>query len=84
MTELLDQGMAGRVRTGAGGDPVAVRLEDRWRAVARTLNRWVVETDWWREPVRREYRRCLVDGGDCLELCRELGSTEWSVVRRYD
>ncbi|HEX3606159.1 MAG TPA: hypothetical protein VH134_09570 [Candidatus Dormibacteraeota bacterium] len=84
MTELLDDRGVGEVRGGAGGDPVAVRLEGGWRTVARTLNRWVVETDWWREPVRREYRRCLVDGGDCLELCRELGTARWTVVRRYD
>jgi hypothetical protein len=83
MTELLDAG-EGEVRTAPDGSPVAVRTGGGWREVTRTVNRWVVETDWWRTPVRREYRRCLVAGGDCLELCRELGSPRWSVIRRYD
>ena len=83
MTELLDPG-EGEVRLAADGGPAAVRTGGRWREVTRTVNRWVVETDWWRVPVRREYRRCLVAGGDCLELCRELDSPHWSVVRRYD
>ncbi len=63
MTELLDGHGVGEVRAGAGGDPAAVRLGGGWRPVTHTLNRWVVDTDWWRTPVRREYRRCLVDGG---------------------
>jgi hypothetical protein len=83
MTELLEAA-EGEVRTGPDGGPAAVRTGGGWREVTRTLNRWVVETDWWRVPVRREYRRCLVAGGDCLELCRELDSPRWSVVRRYD
>ncbi|TMD02152.1 MAG: hypothetical protein E6I76_10060 [Chloroflexi bacterium] len=83
MTELLDSG-EGEVRAGPDGGPAAVRTGGGWREVTRTVNRWVVETDWWRAPVRREYRRCLVAGGDCLELCRELDSPRWSVVRRYD
>jgi hypothetical protein len=83
MTELLEAA-EGEVRTGPDGGPAAVRTGGGWREVTRTVNRWVVETDWWRVPVRREYRRCLVAGGDCLELCRELDSPRWSVVRRYD
>jgi hypothetical protein len=83
VTELLEAA-EGEVRTGPDGGPAAVRTGGGWREVTRTVNRWVVETDWWRVPVRREYRRCLVAGGDCLELCRELDSPRWSVVRRYD
>jgi hypothetical protein len=83
VTELLDAAEA-EVRTGPDGGPAAVRTGGGWREVTRTVNRWVVETDWWRVPVRREYRRCLVAGGDCLELSRELDSSRWSVVRRYD
>ncbi len=83
MTELLE-GSEAKVRTGPDGGPVAVRIGGGWRRVTGTVNRWIVETDWWREPVRREYRCCLVDGGDCLELCRELDTPRWTVVRRYD
>jgi hypothetical protein len=83
MTELR-AGNQDEVRAGADGGPAAVRIGGRWRPVTETFNRWVVDTDWWRTPVRREYRRCLVAGGECLELCRELDSPGWRVVRRYD
>ena len=33
-----------------------------WRAVSRVANQWVVETDWWRTPVRRHYVRLLLEG----------------------
>jgi hypothetical protein len=86
------------VRVAADGSPAAVLTSAGWREVVCTVNRWVVEVDWWRAPVRREYRRCLVAGGECLELSRELagpgvgqgpeasagGSGGWMVVRRYD
>jgi len=83
VTELLDARTD--VRVAADGSPTAVRTgAGGWRAVTGTVNRWIVETDWWRAPVRREYRRCLVAGGECLELCRELDTVRWWVVRRYD
>jgi hypothetical protein len=50
------------VRVDAAGDLRAVRLAGGWRAVSRVANRWVVETDWWRTPVRRHYVRLLLDG----------------------
>jgi hypothetical protein len=85
VTELLDAGEGEQVRVAAdGSSPTAVRTGGGWRPVTHTVNRWVVETDWWRMPVRREYRRCLVAGGDCLELCRDLDTLRWTVVRRYD
>ena len=59
MTELLS-GPA-EVRVDAAGELRAVRLAGGWRAVSRVANRWVVETDWWRTPVRRHYVRLLLD-----------------------
>lgn len=83
MTELLAGAV--EVRRDTAGALLAVRIPPAgWQAVGRTVNRWVVETDWWRRKVRRDYRRCLLTGGDCVELCGDLDSGAWSVVRRYD
>ena len=82
MTELLCIEVA--VRTDAAGALTAVRTPAGWRAVTRTVNRWLVETDWWRDPVRRDYRRCLLAGGDCIELYCDLETGIWSLSRRYD
>ena len=85
MTELLgDAAGAGAVRCDPGGVPVAVRLDGRWHTVEGEVARWLVDTDWWRTPARRDYRRCLLAGGECVELALDLDARAWSVVRRYD
>ncbi len=58
MTELLD-GIAD-VRQDASGAIRAVRLAGGWSTVNRVANQWLVETDWWRTPVRRHYVRLLL------------------------
>ncbi|HEY6378733.1 MAG TPA: hypothetical protein VI316_06100 [Candidatus Dormibacteraeota bacterium] len=83
MTELLSAAV--EVRRDATGALLAVRLPPGgWRAVERTLCRWMVETDWWGQAVHRDYRRCLLAGGDCVELACDLVTGAWRVARRYD
>jgi hypothetical protein len=82
VTELLCVEVA--VRTTADGSLTAVRTPAGWRAVTRTTNRWLVETDWWRAPIRRDYRRCLLAEGDCIELYVDLETGRWWLSRRYD
>jgi len=82
MTELLD-GTA-EVRTDANGQPVAIRTGSAWGRVAEVANTWRVETDWWRAPVRRDYVRCLLADGDCVDLYRDLETGVWHRERRYD
>ena len=82
MTELLEAEVA--VRSRPDGGIAAVRLEGRWHALERVTARWRVETDWWRAPVLRDYWRCLLQDGDCVELCLDRGEGAWTVVRRYD
>jgi hypothetical protein len=59
MTELLD-GIA-EVRLDVSGAIRAVRLAGGWFTVSRVANQWLVETDWWRTPVRRRYVRLLLE-----------------------
>jgi len=90
MTELLDTAVEVRLdptgalvafrRQGSGGVPSS----HPWRTVERTTARWVVDTDWWREPARREYRRCLIEGDECVELALDLDTGAWTLSRRYD
>jgi hypothetical protein len=44
----------------------------------------VVETDWWRIPVRRLYLRLLLGDEECVELYRDLDTGRWHWSRRYD
>jgi hypothetical protein len=59
VTELLS-GVA-EVRVDASGSVCAVRLVGGWSRVSRVANQWLVETDWWRTPVRRHYLRLLLE-----------------------
>lgn len=60
MTELLSRPV--EVRCAPEGAPAEIRIGGRWHPVERVVARWVVDTDWWRAPVRRDYRRCLLGG----------------------
>ncbi|HVC03621.1 MAG TPA: hypothetical protein VND88_03000 [Candidatus Acidoferrales bacterium] len=82
MTELLEGVI--EVRTGADGRPVAIRTAQGWGRVAEVVNAWRVETDWWRAPVGRDYVRCLLEDGDCMDCYRDLETGEWHRERRYD
>jgi hypothetical protein len=83
VTELLEGAV--EVRGSDPTTPTALRTTAGWRHVERVVTRWVVDTDWWRRPVRREYLRCLVAGGECCELYRDLDTGGgWSWSRRYD
>ncbi len=82
MTELFD--LPVEVRLDAEAEVEAVRMPEGWRVVARTTNSWMVDTGWWRQRVRREYRRCLLRSGDCIELYQDLETGAWHLARRYD
>lgn len=82
MTELLT-GIA-EVRAGPGGAPAAVRVDGIWHAVTEVALTWRVETDWWRTPVRRDYVRCLLRTGACVDLYHDLDAGTWHWERRYD
>ena len=90
MTELLTTAV--RVRCDAAGRPQAVLRGGGGddgaaptAAVEAIVNHWRVQTDWWRAaPVCRDYWRCLLAGGECVELCCDRGSGAWEITRRYD
>ena len=82
MTELLEGPV--EVRGADLTTPAALCTDAGWRRVERVVTRWTVDTDWWRRPVRREYLRCLLAGGECFELYRDLDGGGWSWSRHYD
>lgn len=82
MTELLTG--AAEVRTDAAGSPLAVRCAGAWHDVTEVVLTWRVETDWWRTPIRRDCVRCLLAGGECVDVYRDLESGSWFWLRRYD
>ena len=91
MTELLTGAV--EVRVDVTQSPVAIRRDGAWHDVREIALTWRVETDWWRVPVtsaddlggvRRDYVRCLLADGECIDVCRDINSGDWFWVRRYD
>ena len=48
------------------------------RAVARVVDLWEVDTEWWtQEPVRRRYWRLALADGGLLTVYRDLNTGDW-------
>jgi len=82
MTELIDS--QAEVRVASTGMPAALRTPGGWRTVSEIAITWRVETDWWRAPVRRDYVRCLLGDGECVDIYRDLETGSWHWSRRHD
>jgi len=82
MTELIDG--AAEVRVSSTGEPAALGTLTGWRGVSEIAITWRVETDWWRAPVRRDYVRCLLADGECVDIYRDLETGTWHWSRRHD
>ena len=46
--------------------------------------RWKVETEWWKQPVIREYWKALLNSNLLCELYHDLHEDKWFVERIYD
>ena len=48
------------------------------KAVAKVVDLWEVDTEWWTPaPVRRRYWRLALDGGGLLTVYRDLDTGDW-------
>jgi len=82
MTRLLSPPAVVEVTLSADGTPgfISGELSGSIDPIAR----WKVETEWWNQPVIREYWKALLNNTLLCELYHDLGSDEWFVERVYD
>ena len=92
MTRLLDEPVEVRVEA-AGFIPRRVELPGAgWHDVVAVCARWRVDTDWWRDPVVREYwklglrRTSGSSGSEPDVLCDVFRDPRdrWCLSRVYD
>lgn len=70
------------VRTDEDGEPTHVRLPGRpARTVDAVRERWRIDDEWWREPIAREYRAVVLDGGRLVTLYHDLLEGRWYAQR---
>ena len=64
------------VTCNAGGNPAEVQLQRRYR-VRAIHDRWRLDDDWWRKPIRRLYYLVELEGGALYTLYHDLETGVW-------
>ena len=65
------------VEEGPEGQPLAVRLERRWRPVAHIEDRWSFDLWWLPSPLSRDYYRVRGEDGRRVTLFRDRREARW-------
>ena len=78
----LGQPHAVTVRTDEFGEPEFVNLPGKpTRHVEIIREHWRIDEGWWRQPMSREYRTVILDGGGSITLYHDLLKGLWYVQR---
>jgi hypothetical protein len=83
VTRLLDPPLAIEVEVDEAGRP---RLLSGAPVTGptRAVQRWIVEVDWWDQPVSREYWQVVVRRQLVYDIYRDLADGAWYLERVYD
>jgi hypothetical protein len=79
VTRLFDPARGVEVELGAEGAPSRVD-----GVLAKPAGRWIVEVDWWRRAVAREYWKLVVGDRVLCEVYHDLEQDAWFLERVYD
>ena len=83
MTRVVHPPMPVAIETDEAGRPRHLRGAPLVGEVEPVL-RWLVDVDWWSQPVSREYWRVILRGRLMCEIFRDLADGAWYVERVYD
>ena len=65
------------VRLGRNGLPSGFEDRGRRQEIASIEERWVIEEEWWREPLRREYLTVMTTTGSVRPLYSDTITGRW-------
>ena len=82
VTRLLSPPAAVEVTLADDGTPAFI--SGAFTGSIDPIARWKVETEWWKQPVVREYWKALLNSNLLCELYHDLSRDEWFVERVYD
>lgn len=73
------------VTLDAAGKPMHFIWEEQRHVVHQVVQRWELETEWWRpDPIRRLYLAVFTDRKMLCVICHDLLRGEWRLIRLYD
>jgi hypothetical protein len=82
VTRLLSPPTPIGVTLDHGGAPIFI--SGAFSGSIDPISRWKVETEWWNEPIVREYWKAVLNGNLLCELYRDVSRNEWFLERVYD
>lgn len=68
--EAGDRRVAGSGEAGPPGDGAGRRVEE-------VIETWIVQDEWWRNPIHRRYVEVVLEGGAHVVLFENLVTGEW-------
>jgi hypothetical protein len=83
VTYLVNPPMPIEVELDGDREPKHIR-GDPLVGPVRPVRRWIVDVDWWNQPVSREYWRVVLRERLMCEIYRDLTEDTWYVERVYD
>ncbi len=63
--------------TIANGLPARVTIERSMRTVERVQDTWIIEDEWWRQPISRQYYALILDSGAFLTVFHDRVEDSW-------
>ena len=84
MTKLWRSGPPLVVDTDARGDPLSFQWNGAVHRTGTVCNTWRVHSEWWRNPVWRDYYKIETTDGVLCVIYRDLVTGKWHLARIYD
>lgn len=61
----------------ASGRPASLVINRQERQVERIQDTWIIEDEWWRQPIERQYYSLLLDDGTCRTVFHDRVADAW-------
>ena len=63
--------------TAVGDRPATLVINRQERRVERIQDTWIIEDEWWRQPIQRQYYALLLDDGTRRTVFHDRITDSW-------
>jgi hypothetical protein len=84
MTRLWPEGEMIEVMSDKDQVPQRLIWQGKTHTVSHITRRWRIRSDWWDEPLWRDYFKLTTESGLLLIIFQDLINGQWYLQRLYD
>lgn len=84
MTRLWPEGSLIKVMGEQESIPQRLIWQGQTHTITQVTRHWRIKSDWWDEPIWRDYFKLTTDTGLLLIIFHDLLSQQWYLQRLYD